>query len=659
MALLLCFSSRARAHELRAVAGRSFYTTEPRGELILFGADDLLDRPGLSANVLLGDTPLAQDVPLERGRQVTVPFDLAAVPEGDNEVICVLSADEGATQSAGCLVTKLPPRPNAVQIDRVSGGLIVDGLPFLPFGFYCYSPVQPTLAEEEIVKGFNLMSPYQRNDPRGANARRRYMDRCAELGMKVHYQVIRLATIGRGVDSQERDRREQLLRAEVKAFRDHPALLAWYISDEPDGNNIAPEALERSYRIVRELDPYHPITIVSMRPEGAKDYLAATDVVMTDPYPIPHNPPAAVYDAIAPLVSEVGPAKPVWVVPQAFGGNEWWRREPTAREERLMTYLGLIGGATGVQYFIRHGLNGFPKSTSAWGECGRLALEATELTPALLSREARPAVVSSVDSVHAAAWRDRGSIVVLAANAANRPQMVRLTMEGASFSGQADVLFENREIEVSAGAIEDMVDAYGTRAYRIPLGPFPDEDLEVDPRNQILDPSFEDTASPGTPASCYADVGAGRGATYFTDARVARHGRHSVRLVVPRAGQQVALRPYAPSVKEGRRYRFSVWAKAQEGSGRLRPGRRPGLLARLFGARRRPPRHEPPVLKLSMPGIGEQVFPLTTEWQEYVLEGTLEGRIRRSWLSFALITRGIAWVDLVQLVGVSPEPPPG
>ena len=119
--LLLCLGGRARADEFRVVAGRSFYTTEPRAELILFGADDLLGRPDLSATVLLGDTPLAQDAPVERGRQVTAPFDMAAVPEGDSEVTCVLTAGDGAAQSASGLVTKLPPRPNAVQIDRVSG----------------------------------------------------------------------------------------------------------------------------------------------------------------------------------------------------------------------------------------------------------------------------------------------------------------------------------------------------------------------------------------------------------------------------------------------------------------------------------------------------------------------------------------------------------
>jgi len=79
--------------------------------------------------------------------------------------------------------------------------------------------------------------------------------------------------------------------------------------------------------------------------------------------------------------------KPVWIVPQAFGGGEWWEREPTLQEIRAMTYQSIIRGARGIQFFVRQGLNLFPKSTATWNECGRMALEIAELTPWLLSDE--------------------------------------------------------------------------------------------------------------------------------------------------------------------------------------------------------------------------------------------------------------------------------
>jgi len=58
-------------------------------------------------------------------------------------------------------------------------------------------------------------------------------------------------------------------------------------------------------------------------------------------------------------------------------------RTPTGIEERLMCYLGLIGGARGIQYFIR-GRGSNPYSESAWSEIRILAAEVKELQSGLL-----------------------------------------------------------------------------------------------------------------------------------------------------------------------------------------------------------------------------------------------------------------------------------
>lgn len=269
--------------------------------------------------------------------------------------------------------TKQVSRSNEVKIDPVSGGLIVDGLAFFPFGFYCSRlELRPSLSEEEFVKGFNMMSPYQKNEPEKLNERRAYMDRCAELGMKVNYHLnhfIRRDGVWSS-DAAVAKKKLEGLKAEVLAFRDHLALLSWYISDEPAGRSYKPADMAEIYKTIKELDPYHPITIVFVVPGAARRFAEATDVVMADIYPIPNDPPMVVGDETIKLVNEFRYEKPVWIVPQAFGGNEWWPREPTPQEERLMTYLAVIHGATGIQYFVRQGLNQRPKSTAAWAECG-------------------------------------------------------------------------------------------------------------------------------------------------------------------------------------------------------------------------------------------------------------------------------------------------
>ena len=649
--LEICLSAAIASARIEVIADRSFYTDEATGQLILTRKEPLTDAD-LRATILLGDRVLAEDVVPLRGRRLTVPFPLRDVPMGDSRITCLLEVAGEEMVRAEVVITRLKPQRNEVKIDRISGGLIVDGLPFFPFGFYCYSPVQPTLAEEEVTRGFNLMSPYQSNDPAGLEERRQYMDRCAELGMKVHYQLLRVAG-GGGVSSAdggaEKKQKEEWLRAEVEAFRDHPALLAWYISDEPTGHNMPPEALEESYQIVRELDPHHPISIVFMAPNRAGEYAGGMDLVMTDPYPIPHGSPTAVAGAVDAITRVFEPAKPVWLVPQAFGGSEHWSREPTAQEQRVMTYLGIVRGATGMQYFIRHGLNGFPKSPVMWSACSQAALEVAALTPTLLSHEARPMVISSLESVVAAAWRDRGMITVIAVNVENRPQKVELEVQDLEFDGEAEVLFENRRIEVEAekpgflgrlfgkrgrsSEIEEMIDAYGIRIYRLPVGPFPEEELAIQPRNKILNPSIENNPSPSTPAGAYAGVGEGRGATYFADGRMARHGRTALRLHTPRQGEGVRLSPFSPEVIPGKTYRLSAWAKALSGD-------------------------EVPVIKLAIGGVegeGEKAFPLGDEWREYALDGRIGDGLRRTGVSVWLDGPGTAFVDLLQFYDISPQ----
>jgi hypothetical protein len=289
-----------------------------------------------------------------------------------------------------------PGKSNEVRCDLLTGTLVADGLPFFPVGFYCQWPVVPTLPEEEVVKGFNMMSPYWKIDNKQRKERLRFMDRCAQLGMKVNYNICNVAAGGVHTEALDKDEKLALLKKEVEALRDHPALLSWYLYDEPEGQGVPADSLKEAYDLIKTLDPYHPVTIVFMAPHMANQYAHVMDIAMTDPYPVPNGPITQVEEYVEILNGYFRYQKPVWVVPQAFGGNEWWTREPDPREVRAMTYLGLIHNASGVKYFIRKGLNGSPKSQAMWGECGEIAQEVMELLPSLAYGQPAPSAWASV-----------------------------------------------------------------------------------------------------------------------------------------------------------------------------------------------------------------------------------------------------------------------
>ncbi|MGC8864063.1 MAG: hypothetical protein ACP5R5_15000, partial [Armatimonadota bacterium] len=500
---------------------------------------------------------------------------------------------------------------------------------------------------------------------------RRKLDRCAAVGMKLNYDI-KLLT-----ESLESDEQEEALRSEVNAIKDHPALLAWYISDEPELRKIPPERLARAYRIIKGLDPVHPVAMCIALVSRAPQYVDAMDVLMVDIYPVPHQPVTAVAEGVdkalaavtlapgresgtdsprtgegspvdsatlSPAGKDAGLRKPVWFIPQAFGGGEFWYREPTAREVRVMTYLALIHGATGIQYFIRRPPTGNPKSPVVWSECRTLAMECSQLAPAILSGNPAPKVVCEPEQIHARAWMDRGMLFVIAVNTKNEPTALRLTLEGCGYSGKADLIFERRKVDVVSGGIADIIDAMDSRIYRVPIGPFPEEDIKISPDSIVANPSFEEIVSPGTPASCYIWNGEVEGAICTIDPYVARHGRQSVRMTVPASGSGVVLVPLLladPTVrtkelsqdpwpfwlkyKAGARYRASVWAKSQT----------PGVQFRFTDA--------------VLDGF-PRTFALSTEWQRYEAEGVAKRDKPYSSLGIQLLGPGTAWFDVFEVI---------
>jgi len=615
-----------------------YYTIEEVGEVLVYVPGKLKGHK-INIDLVFEYESLNKGYPAASSGVSTVPFPMDRLRQGQNEITVSFYEDDKWIDSRKIWVTVRPHRDNAVKIDRATGGLSVAGLPFFPFGFFSYFPVQPTIPEEEAVKGFNLISPYQKIDKKSLKDRKAYMDRCASLGMKVNYNLCSVAG-GGGVGSsrmQGLSRKEKLerLHKEVEMFRDHPALLAWYIADEPDGQNISPDSLQETYRLIKELDPYHPVSIVFMSSRMAVDFRDVMDIAMTDPYPIPQGKVVEV-EVVTDILKKVfWLEKPVWVVPQAFGGNEWWHREPDPREVRVMTYLAIIHGATGIQYFIRSGPNSFPKSTAMWDECGAMALEMAELTPDINSPHPAPMLDPDNPNIHAKAWNRAGLVTIAVANDRNEPDKFKLKMVDLDFTLEADVLFENRKVKISEGIIEDMIDGYGTRVYRFDVRNKPDQMKDHVPGNLAVDPGFEDLSNVGVPAACYASAGDDRGNTYFTDSRRFQQGEHSLRLNNPsvKPGARLSFYSFEPDKKKS--YTISVMARTGPSSNR--PGGKKGGSVRF---------------KLAL-GTEERTFNCSGTWQKFEINAVrtaskTEGNNRLS-PQLEMAGKGTAWFDLLQV----------
>ncbi len=575
-------------------------------------------------------------------------FSISEWGNGIHPLRYLLKKKDSVVNSGKLVLRKLPHKDNAVKIDKLTGKLISEELPFYPFGFYSYSPVQKGLIAEEATSGFNMMSPYQQITNKRLEQRKAYMDRCAQVDMKVNYNLLSVAG-GGGVNMNSTETRRKkklkLLEKEIHRFKDHPALLSWYISDEPTGRNVEKEWLEKIYRTVKQLDPYHPVTIVFMNEEKAGKYRDAMDIVMTDPYPVPNHPVTEVEASVSYLKKEFFLEKPVWIVPQAFGGNEWWQREPTAKELRAMTWLSIMHGATGVQYFIRHGLNSFPKSTTAWNEAGEIALEIKHLTPWLTSGKSPQKLHVTDSTVLAKSYESGNRRIIIAQNRNREPKRMHIELREELMAEQVEVLFENRTIQPENGTIHDFIDGFGTRIYQLEK-----KEDAIDSTNLMYNPGFEKVFSPGVPAGCYAKVRNDKGATYFVDSRVSHSGQNALRMMAPAEGEGTRLKFYPMKLHSGNSYVYTVNAKAAKKLYIEKPER--NFFQKLFGIKK--PGDSTVRFKMSL-GYSGKEFTLNGQWQPYrVIHHSNHGRdVQRVSPRLWMTSSGKAWFDDMQ---VTPDP---
>jgi len=535
-----------------------------------------------------------------------------------------------------------------------------DGQAFLPVGFYQYTVTNELdfqLPATEAVHGMTLTSPYSSTaapTDQWWTDMTAFLDEAAATGFMVNFQLIGFEKLGNDAGVLAN------LTAQIKRFKDHPAIMAWYLADEPSGQGIPNTTLLPKYRAIRQADPGgKPVSMVFCT-TNAIDYFSMLDIIMVDPYPIPGSPASSVASALA-NVASLG--KPVMMVPQAFGGGENWARGPSRQEERLMTYLGLLHGAKAIQYFVRS--QGIFPAPAAWSEIRIMAQEIRVLTPALLGGHEVEASVSAAklcsvpstsacaDGVVVKAWADRdGSIVVVAANTATSSgpachvDFIVAATRGSRCSVTA--MFDAGGITtmevVSKGTVtfSDSLRGLATNAYRMVC----DEDGAVSTANlnMVYNGGYEIEMNPGTPDGHYLGNYVAGGGFYFGEYRDSVAGHVSLRLTARNSTTGMSLSPYTvPRVNASAAYRFSIWVKGSQ---------RNEVISFRFSDS---------IFTVTesdskMDGDGAILVQTTTSWVQKVvqLKSTSDPAKAcpyncRSWLSYQLISAGSVWLDEMSL----------
>ncbi len=237
-----------------------------------------------------------------------------------------------------------------------------------------------------------------------------------------------------------------------------------------------------------------------------------------------------------------------------------------------------------------------------WAECGAMALEIAELTPYINSPHPAPELSSDNPHIHAKAWNKSGLVIIAVVNDQNEPAEFKMKMVNLDFTVEADVMFENRKIHVAEGAIEDMIDGYGTRIYRFDVRNKPDQVKDQINGNLTIDPGFEDLSSVGVPAACYANPATTR-VIPISSIPADLQGEHSLRLNNPSVKPGTRLSFYNPELDENKSYTISIMARTGISSN-LPGGKKGGTVRFRLGL-----------------GSSEKIFDCTETWEKFEING--------------------------------------
>ncbi|NLC59369.1 MAG: hypothetical protein GX774_21230 [Armatimonadetes bacterium] len=622
----------------------------------------------LTARLLKNGTlvPPVREKPFFVTKTPLIPFDLSKAGPGEYEIQVTL-----APQRAGAGLVKetlrfthapvrssaVGTRPLAVSIGA-DNSLLLRGQRFFPLGIYRYSLSERSLREIREA-GFNLV---QATHDGSVEETWEVLNRVEAHGLKAWVPLGDAMRIPEG-DEEKAGR----LRDIVSGLRSHPALLCWESIDEPawGSKNLRRDAEElyRGYRVMRSLDPDHPVW-TNHAPRNTVDELAlfnrATDIAGADIYPVPEPQTQSdlpnkritvVGDETAKNILAVLNRKPVFMVLQGFAWADLSRHSggsdeavyPSFAQSRFMAYQAVVRGARGLLYWGTHSL---PRPSPFWNSLRRLVHELSQMHDVLAGPDAGDyvKVLAGGSAIKTLIRRHAktGDRFIIAINTSARPVDARLQIPRAMPKVGWRVLFERRQ--VTGNPIVDYFEPYAVHIYTASRS-FPQERfLELptvtevqrprpedltQPGNLLVNPGFEYTEDEETPVGwSYRPPFSGAMTT-----EVRRSGKYSVTLQGRSAESQPLWIQSGIATEAGRRYRFSAQVRTRPAGTRYR------LYAEWTGEKGYLGGQVP-----ELPMVG------TERWREASLEFTVNHpEATQLYVVLQVLGEGQAWFDDVRL----------
>ncbi len=202
-----------------------------------------------------------------------------------------------------------------------------------------YHVTGPGDYEKCAAAGINVV---QCNPGGNATVLQNNLDAAKEAGV---YLAVVLYDNGKAAGSAKNAEKTRNL---VTKFKDHPALFAWMVQDEPLWNDpYCYPILFDSYELIHGIDKKNAVYMCEASEEMCIDMSGVCDVLGIDPYPSSLGI-KRVGDVTRNVAKATKGIKPLINILQCYGQTEF---TPTAANLRQMAYQGYFMGASSIGYY--------------------------------------------------------------------------------------------------------------------------------------------------------------------------------------------------------------------------------------------------------------------------------------------------------------------
>jgi hypothetical protein len=443
-------------------------------------AVDVTDASGKQIQTATADASKGETVGVTVRVPVQAPGEFAVTAR-----LIDLAGKEAATARSDVHVCD--PGESRVTIGP-DGFLRIGGLPHFPIGMYScgrYDEMGKAGFTGTHNYGITTGDALDAINPNEAQLKD-LLDRSSANGMRMMVELPRKAI--------EKAQWQQV-RRRIETFRRHPGLLCWG-SEERVARGEAPLTnIAALYRMVRELDPAHPLVlgdtreIIQKLQVDRRDFFPDTcmDAGIWWWYPIPLKdadgngldgrerssgllqPPA--------WLTTTSSRKPLWIAIQSYQHPRKDARFPTPAEYRCLAYLSVINGVKGLWFYTGSGQRDYQGKPAGllnrpeeghWDYVQKLVGELREFSPVIMA----PACAVSLTLLPAGApveftTREReGKRYLIAANKSDRQQSVRF--HGPALAGKrAELLFESHPATIEGDSLRDEFTPFGVHVYEL------------------------------------------------------------------------------------------------------------------------------------------------------------------------------------------------